>query len=179
MTTTAERMVERQRWLDQHEAELRRAGMYDEDASYGPGAIAKEVLKLLDTWHEQGHSGGSASLTLFIFNKLVNHKVLSPITDSPDEWMDVSEYNGPNAPAMWQNRRQSTLFSHDGGQTYYDIDERRSWWRRKLGLGHKGFHVHESLFANDMSGRADHRPPLLAESPPPGVLREGPDRRDS
>lgn len=150
----AQELIEQDKYLRAAEAEMRRAGLYDDDASYGSGAIAKCVLELLDTWHKQGHSGGSASVTLLVFNKLVNHKVLSPITDSPDEWMDVAEYNGPNAPAMWQNRRQSTLFSHDGGKTYYDIDERRSWWRKFLSLGHKGFHVHQAAFATDVSGTA-------------------------
>jgi hypothetical protein len=144
MTTRAEEMIERDGYLERARAEMRRAGLYDEDASYGAGAIAEGVIALLDTWHRQGHSGGSASLTLYVFNKLVEHKVLAPITNETGEWMNVSEYGGRGQPATWQNRRMPSVFSHDGGKTWYDVNERRSWWRKKLGLGWRGFHIHVS-----------------------------------
>lgn len=143
MNRTAEEMVERDGYLERAKKEMRRAGLYDADASYGQGEIAECVVALLDTWHRQGHSGGSAGMTLEIFNRLVEHKRLAPITDDPAEWMNVSEYS-PSDPGTWQNLRQSTCFSLDGGKTYYDIDERRSWWRRKLRLGHRGFTVLKS-----------------------------------
>lgn len=140
----ASEMVERDGYLQRAETEMRRAGLYDEDASYGSGAIAGGVLELLDTWHRQGHSGGSASMTLYIFNRLVEHKTLAPITTDPSEWMDVSDYGGPGSPATWQNRRMPSAFSLDGGKTWYDVNEKRSWLRKKLGLGFRGFHIRPS-----------------------------------
>lgn len=144
MTTTADEMIARDRYLEEAKAEMKRASLYDEDADYGGGEIAECVVALLDTWHRQGHSGGSASMTLEIFDRLVRGKRLAPITDDAEEWMNVTEYGSPGQPDMWQNRRQSTCFSHDAGKTYYDIDEKRKWWRRKLRLGHHGFTVHQS-----------------------------------
>lgn len=138
-------MVAKDCYLKGAKAELRRAGLYDEDADYGQGEIAERVIALLSTWYDAGHSGGSAGMTLEIFDRLVRHKRLAPITTSPDEWMDVAEYQ--NGEALWQNIRQSTCFSLDGGKSYYDIDEKRSWWRRKLGLGHHGFTILRSAAA--------------------------------
>jgi hypothetical protein len=152
---TAEELVARDRYLTNAEEEVRRAGMYDEDASYGAGSIAKCVLALLDTWHRQGHSGESASLTLYIFDRLVNHKVLSPLTTETGEWMDMSEYQG--GEPLWQNRRQPSCFSLDAGKTYYDVNEFRPRWRLwlgRLGIGYHGFTFHESKSAHDVSGRA-------------------------
>lgn len=141
----AQELIEQDKYLRAAEEEMRRGGLYDEDASYGSGAIAKCVLELLDTWHKQGHSGGSASMTLFIFDKLVNHKVLSPLTTESGEWMDVSEYQG--GKPLWQNRRQSSCFSLDSGKTYYDVNESRPRWKiwlARVGVGYHGFTFHQS-----------------------------------
>lgn len=146
--------VQQDDYLELKREEMRRAGLYDNDADFR-GMIPECVLELLDTWHKQGHSGGSAYMTLEIFNKLVAHKPLTPITDDPDEWMDMSEYQG--GEPLWQCRRQPTLFSLDGGKTYYDLNEYRPRWRLwlgKLGFGYHGFRFHESAFAHDVSGRA-------------------------
>lgn len=97
------------------EVELRKAGLYDADADYG-GAIAEAVMKLVRAHASEEHSGGSHHMTLSIFNKVINFKTLSPITSSPDEWTEVAE-------DLWQNRRQSSTFSKDGGKTWYDLDE--------------------------------------------------------
>lgn len=101
------------------EEELKRAGLFDKDSDYD-GMIAPSVMKMIEVFSAKGHSGMSASITLQIFNRLANFKTLTPITDDPSEWMDVSEY-GPS-PAF-QNRRDSTCFSTDGGKTHYSIDD--------------------------------------------------------
>lgn len=101
------------------EFELRRAGLFDRDSDYG-GMIGPAVMKMIEVFREEGHSGFSATLTLDIFNRLANFKALTPITSNPDEWTDVSEMSGPSGP-KWQNKRQSSCFSNDGGKTYYDI----------------------------------------------------------
>jgi hypothetical protein len=97
--------------------ELKLAGMYDEEGvDYGPGNIAEEVIRVIKAFSAGGHSEGSILMTLDIVNKLVRFKPLSPLTASPDEWMEVTV-------GMWQSRRQATAFSTDGGKTYYDLDE--------------------------------------------------------
>jgi hypothetical protein len=109
--------------LKHAEEEMRRAGLYDKDSDYG-GMIPEAVMKLMRPFAEEGHSGMSASLTLEIFGRLARFKTLTPITNDPAEWMEVSEYMGPSEKGVWQNRRDSSFFSNDGGKTYYSVDDK-------------------------------------------------------
>lgn len=70
-----------------------------------------------------GHSGGSASVAIPTLNQLLQFKALTPLTDDPDEWQNVSEFS-PSGPALWQNMRNPEAFSNDGGATYYLLSER-------------------------------------------------------
>lgn len=100
--------------------ELNLAGLDRPDADYD-GMIAASVLALMELFASQGHSGYSARLTLDVFNRLASFKPLTPVTNDPDEWMDVCDKT-PDHEACWQNKRHSSCFSNDGGKTYYDID---------------------------------------------------------
>lgn len=102
---------------DYAEAELRRAGMFDQEADYG-GEVANAVMELMTAFAAQGHSGGSASIVISMFERLARFKPLTPLTGADDEWMDVSEYSGE---PMWQNVRVSSVFK-DGTGKAYDID---------------------------------------------------------
>lgn len=97
------------------ERELRRAGLFDKDSDY-EGMIGACVLALVKTFAEENHSGGSAHITLQVFDIVARFKTLSPLTSDPSEWMEVGQ-------DMWQNTRQSSCFSTDGGKTFYDIDD--------------------------------------------------------
>jgi hypothetical protein len=109
--------------LVQHaEVELRKAGLFDKDSDYD-GMLGQAVLELMKVFAKQGHSGFSAQCTRELFNQLADYKPLSPITDDPNEWMDVSDYGGPNDTPISQSTRNSSLFSNDGGKTYYSIDD--------------------------------------------------------
>ena len=66
------------------EAEMRRAGLYDKDADYA-GMIPEAVMKLVKTHTAERHSGASHWLTLQVFNKVINYKPLTPLTDNPAE----------------------------------------------------------------------------------------------
>lgn len=103
--------------------EVRRAGLLDADSDYD-GEAGKAVIELVKMFAAQGHSGFSASLVLSAFDKVARFQPLTPITSNPDEWMNVSEYSGGNP--VWQSRRNPSLFSNDGGQTWYDIDAPKS-----------------------------------------------------
>jgi len=112
--------------------ELDRSGWMTEESDYS-GMVGEAVLELCEVLSKQGHSGMSAALTVELFDCLAEWKPLSPITDSPDEWMVIEEERQPpGAPKLWQSRRSPGCFSTDGGHTYYDIDEKQSWPRRKL-----------------------------------------------
>ena len=93
--------------------ELKLAGMYDEDADYGSGVIADHVIALISLFESEGHSGGSAMLTLQLFDALARFKPLTSLTTDPEEWMEVGT-------AVWQSRRNPEVFSDDGGKTAYE-----------------------------------------------------------
>ena len=95
------------------ENEMRLAGLYDADADYG-GMIPEAVMKLVRAHAEEGHSGASHGLTLQVFNRVINFKTLTPINSDPSTWSEVS-------PGVWQSTRQSSCFSEDGGNTWYDL----------------------------------------------------------
>ncbi len=98
--------------------ELRRAGMFDEDADYG-GLLGRSVLDTIRVFCSAGHSGCSAGIALQLLDRLLRHKPLTPLTADPAEWLDCSEMtDGP----LWQSRRSPSCFSLDGGATWYDQD---------------------------------------------------------
>lgn len=87
--------------------------------------VAQSVLELIEVFAKQGHSGMSASFTLNIFNQLARHKNLTPLTNKPEEWVDMIEtgmlpedYKG----FRYQSKRCSSCFSKDL-KDYYDIDD--------------------------------------------------------
>lgn len=96
--------------------ELDRAGLLTGDGDYG-GMIGRAVMDLVDVFVEQGHSGMSASIVIDILRRVLAFEPLSPLTDDPAEWMEVTD-------GLWQSRRQSQAFSQDGGKTYRLNDDR-------------------------------------------------------
>lgn len=115
--------------LERHaEFEMRKAGLYDEDADYY-GMIPEAVMKLVKVHAAEGHSGMSHALTLQVFNRVVNFKTLTPISSNPDEWFK-HDCGGPNNGPVWQNTRQSSCFSYDGGKTWHDIYAKKPWYKR-------------------------------------------------
>jgi len=95
--------------------ELDLAGLFKSDSDYN-GMVAFDVVDLVRVFASQGHSGGSAQLTIELFTRLASFDVLTPITAHPAEWMEVGT-------GMFQNRRKSSVFWREGNQTWYDINE--------------------------------------------------------
>ena len=79
--------------------------------------IVERYLDLIRVFAAQGHSGGSASVFIPTITKLLQFENLTPITDEAIEWNEV-------VSGMWQNTRNSKFFSEDGGQNYYDVDDK-------------------------------------------------------
>lgn len=98
--------------------ELDRIGIKSEDKDGPDEWMRKNLLELVQVFADQGHSGFSASYVIEILPSLLNFKPLTPITDDPTEWMDVTDH-------MWQNVRNTEAFSTDGGKTYYLLSEQR------------------------------------------------------
>jgi hypothetical protein len=95
--------------------ELQAAGVFNKDSDYD-GMLGNAVMELVEVFAKQGHSGFSAETTLQLFDEVARFRNLTPITNNPDEWEKRDELT-------WQNKRRSTLFSRDGGKTWYDIQD--------------------------------------------------------
>lgn len=94
--------------------ELQHAGMFGADADYD-GELAHSVLDLIEEFSKQGHSGGSAGLTIELFNRLARFQPLGPLTGDPEEWYEP-------LPGTFQNRRLGTVFKDGADGQPYDID---------------------------------------------------------
>jgi len=107
--------------LEKHaKRELELAGLFDKDSDYS-GMLGKAVMDLVKVFAKQGHSGFSAHQTLKIFQIVASYKNLTPITSNPDEWFEYETGN-------WQNKRDSALFSKDGGKTWRSVDAPKKKW---------------------------------------------------
>lgn len=98
-------------WTENAIAEIRRAGLYDKDSDYD-GMLGESLEALVVLFGSQGHSGMSAEITARIFADLVAGKPLSPLTDDPDEWVEIS------SDGTKQNRRCSAVFMGPNGAVY-------------------------------------------------------------
>lgn len=92
--------------------ELKRAGLFDKDSDYG-GMLGDAVLKMIEQFSEEGHSGFSASMAVNLFERLARFEPITPLTGEADEWTEVSD-------GVYQNRRCSHVFRENGQA--YDIN---------------------------------------------------------
>ena len=91
--------------------------------------ITDGIVKVVEAFSEMGHSGSSADITIQILEDLLRFRNLSPLTDDPNEWINVSDKTGEE---LWQNNRNSEAFSTDGGLTYYLLSEVNRGWNNKV-----------------------------------------------
>jgi hypothetical protein len=110
--------------------EFRAAGWVDENNQFNDEmqeAICTHVLKLLDVFHDEGHSGSSAPYAINLFSKLAMFKPLAPLTGEDWEWGHV--YDRPENGPTYQNKRCGSVFKDKNGA--YDIDGIVFWeWYR-------------------------------------------------
>ena len=101
--------------LRQHaREELTRAGLFKKDSDYG-GMLGDAVMKMIDAFADEGHSGMSASMAVSIFKKVAMYEPLTPLTGDDDEWMEIGDNK-------YQNVRCSHVFKDNGKA--YDIQGR-------------------------------------------------------
>jgi hypothetical protein len=97
--------------------EFRAAGWTDENNNFKDNMqemICRHVIKLLNAFYGEGHSGSSAHYTIDLFEKLAKFQPIAPLTGGDGEWMNVGN-------DMWQNLRCSNVFKNDAGDAY-DVD---------------------------------------------------------
>ena len=94
--------------------ELTLAGLFDKDSDYD-GMLGTSALDIVKLFASQGHSGMSASIVTDLVGKLMRFEPLTPLTYEADEWIDHG--------GTWQNKRDSKVFSDDGGKTHHRLGD--------------------------------------------------------
>jgi hypothetical protein len=105
--------------------EFKVAGWLNEDGTYCDemqGAICQHVLKLINMFSKEGHSGSTAPYTIDLFKKLASFEPIIPLTGEDSEWNEVSD-------GVFQNNRCSHVFKQSdrfNGQPY-DLEGKIFW----------------------------------------------------
>jgi len=94
--------------------ELELAKMFGEGDFYG-GMMGNAVMKLIEVFSEEGHSGMSASMAISMFERLARFEPLTPLTGEDSEWVEVGT-------GVFQNNRCSHVFKENGAA--YDSEGR-------------------------------------------------------
>ena len=119
--------------------EFRAAGWCDETGKFDDEmqeAICNHVLKLLEVFSDEGHSGSSAPYAINVFKTLAMFEPLVPLTGEDWEWTEVSD-------GTFQNKRCSHVFKQADrfdGQAY-DIDGIifYNWYKNENGEKSKSY----------------------------------------
>jgi hypothetical protein len=138
--------------------ELEMCGQFDEDP-----AFATAVLAAVSAFAAYpGHSGGSAMAGIHMLNDLLQFNNLSPLTNNPREWIRHTPEMWDGQNHVWQNVRNGSAFSEDGGITYHLVDEdkRPEPYRSKITHDMEGRPL---LFARFMDGQREDVPDRDAE----------------
>lgn len=105
--------------------EFQAAGWLDENGKYCDDmqeAICAHVLKLLEVFAAEQHSGSTAPYSINLFSKLAAFEPIVPVTGEDWEWTEVGD-------GMYQNKRCSHVFKQADrfdGQAY-DLDGKIFW----------------------------------------------------
>lgn len=117
--------------------EFRAAGFVDENGKYCDEmqeVICNHVLKLLEVFDEEGHSGTSAPYAINMFSTLAKFEPIVPLTGEDWEWTELNYGDDPK----YQNKRCSRVFKDSNGKAY-DIDSKVfwEWYTDSEGVKHK------------------------------------------
>lgn len=72
-------------------------------------ACYESALKAFNSLMEDGHSGFSIGITKQILMRLLDRKPLTPITDTEDEWFDITDETGESDCKKYRSRRMCSL----------------------------------------------------------------------
>ena len=106
-------------------------------------AICEHVIKLLDVFEGEGHSGSSAPYAINLFAKLAKFEPVAPLTGEDWEWNEARE-------GVFQNKRCSHVFKQTDrfdGQAY-DIDGKIfwNWYKGEDGKPFKSYYTGSQSF---------------------------------
>lgn len=110
--------------------ELERAKMFDDNSVYG-GMLGGAVMRMIEVFAEEGHSGASAALAAKLFTRLVKWEPLTPLTGEDDEWIEVYEgtYQNKRCPHVFKNKDgayniQGKVFVEPSGASFVSHESR-------------------------------------------------------
>ena len=117
--------------------ELDRIGMTADGDEYN-AMMRNHILRMVETFANEGHSGFSASYAIQCLEKLLRFEPLSPLTGEDSEWSDVRCLGDD---PCWQNKRCSRVFKDADGRAY-DIDGviHWQWVEREDGSKYKSYY---------------------------------------
>jgi hypothetical protein len=127
------------------EREFRAAGWIDDNGKYCDEmqeAICNHVMKLLEVFSEEGHSGSTAPYAINLFSKLAKFEPVAPLTGEDWEWSNVSDMSGCET---YQNKRCSAVFKQadrfDGQPYYLDGKVFWNWYMGEDGKPFKSYYT--------------------------------------
>lgn len=97
--------------------EFKAAGWVDESGKFideMQEMICNHVLKLLEVFDGEGHSGSSAPYAIDLFSRLAKFKPVAPLTGEDWEWVK-HDYG---SDVIYQNKRCGSVFKDEDGQAY-------------------------------------------------------------
>lgn len=99
--------------------ELDAIGLTDEDEMNG--AMRSHLIRMIEEFSKEGHSGFSANYAISLLSKLLKYEPLSPLTGEDSEWNEIAkEMSGTNNGTLYQNNRSGRVFKDDDGA--YDVE---------------------------------------------------------
>jgi hypothetical protein len=111
--------------VDFAKRELDLIGMTAESTDEMNIAMREHILKMVEMFADEGHSGSSAAYAIGILQKVLDYKPLSPLTGADDEWNSIDESMGGSDMAF-QNKRCPHVFMRSDGSAY-DAQGRVFW----------------------------------------------------
>jgi hypothetical protein len=90
------------------------------------------ILRMVEMFAEEGHSGFSASYALSILKRVLAYNPLTPLTGNDDEWNEVGH-------GVFQNRRASNVFKENGQAYWMDGIVFWEWYEDENGEKYKSY----------------------------------------
>lgn len=89
------------------------------------GSVGPKVMSLVEMLASQENDPADADVIIRIFYSLAQFMPLTPVTNEPDEWNEItkevySEAMIESGMRLWQSKRAASVFSEDGGKTWED-----------------------------------------------------------
>lgn len=91
--------------------ELRRIGHEDCEMQQ---LINAHIIRMVELFSEEGHTGSTAPYTIAILTKLLNFEPITPLTGADDEWV----IHNHGAEMYAQNKRCGNVFKRADGTAY-------------------------------------------------------------